>query len=107
MTAQPILTSAVVHHVLGSVRTGGTRSLPAACSTPCACRAAESEAGHDRGPRNDGFRYDSSARDFVPGRPVMDLINILLLIVGGILAISALIVAKKPDAKELIDKLVP
>lgn len=37
----------------------------------------------------------------------MDLINILLLIVGGILAISALIVAKKPDAKELIDKLVP
>jgi preprotein translocase subunit Sss1 len=37
----------------------------------------------------------------------MDLINILLLIVGGILAISALIVAKKPDAKEWIDKLVP
>ena len=37
----------------------------------------------------------------------MDLINILLLIVGVILAISALIVAKKPDAKELIDKLVP
>jgi preprotein translocase subunit Sss1 len=37
----------------------------------------------------------------------MDLINVLLLIVGGILAISALIVAKKPDAKEWIDKLVP
>jgi hypothetical protein len=37
----------------------------------------------------------------------MVFINILLLIVGGILAISALIVAKKPDAKELIDKLVP
>jgi len=37
----------------------------------------------------------------------MVFINILLLIVGGILAISALIVAKKPDAKELLDKLVP
>lgn len=37
----------------------------------------------------------------------MVFINVLLLIVGGILAISALIVAKKPDAKELIDKLVP
>jgi hypothetical protein len=37
----------------------------------------------------------------------MDLINILLLIAGGILATSALIVAKKPDAKPWIDKLVP
>ena len=37
----------------------------------------------------------------------MDLINPLLLIVAGILAISGLIVAKKPNAKELIDKLVP
>jgi hypothetical protein len=37
----------------------------------------------------------------------MELINALVLIVGGILAVSGLIVAKKPDAKELIDKLVP
>jgi hypothetical protein len=37
----------------------------------------------------------------------MDLINVVLLILAGILAISSLIVAKKPDAKELIDKLVP
>ena len=37
----------------------------------------------------------------------MDLINTLLLIVGGILAISGLIVTKKPDAKAMIDKLVP
>ena len=37
----------------------------------------------------------------------MDLIDPLLLIVGGILAVSGLIVAKKPDAKALIDKLVP
>jgi len=37
----------------------------------------------------------------------MDLIHSLLLIVGGILAVSGLIVAKKPNAKELIDKLVP
>ena len=37
----------------------------------------------------------------------MELINALVLIVGGNLAVSGLIVAKKPDAKELIDKLVP
>ena len=37
----------------------------------------------------------------------MELINALVLIVGGILAVSGLIVAKKPDAKDLIDKLVP
>jgi len=37
----------------------------------------------------------------------MDIINALLLIVGGVLAISGLIVAQAPNAKELIDKLVP
>jgi uncharacterized membrane protein len=37
----------------------------------------------------------------------MDLINVLLLIVGGILALSGLIVAKQPNAKDMIDKLVP
>jgi hypothetical protein len=37
----------------------------------------------------------------------MELINALVLIAGGILAASGLIVAKKPDAKQLIDKLVP
>jgi uncharacterized membrane protein len=37
----------------------------------------------------------------------MDLINALLLIAAGLLATSALIVAKKPDAKQLLDKLVP
>jgi len=37
----------------------------------------------------------------------MDLINPLLLILGGILAVSGLVVAKKPSAKELIDKLMP
>jgi hypothetical protein len=37
----------------------------------------------------------------------MDFINALALIVGGILSVSGLIVAKKPNAKELIDKLVP
>jgi hypothetical protein len=37
----------------------------------------------------------------------MDLLNPLLLLVAGILAISGLIVAKKPNAKELLDKLVP
>jgi hypothetical protein len=37
----------------------------------------------------------------------MDLITPVLLIVGSILAISGLIIAKKPDAKALIDKLSP
>jgi len=37
----------------------------------------------------------------------MDWLHILLLLAGGILAISSLIVAKKPDAKAMIDKLVP
>jgi hypothetical protein len=37
----------------------------------------------------------------------MELINALLLVAGGILAVSSLIVAKKPDAQKLIDKLVP
>ena len=37
----------------------------------------------------------------------MELINALVLIAGGILAVSSLIVAKKPDAQRLIDKLVP
>lgn len=37
----------------------------------------------------------------------MDLITPILLILGGILAISGLIIAKKPDAKALIDKLSP
>lgn len=40
----------------------------------------------------------------------MDLIyfmNVIALIAGGILAVSGLIVAKKPDAKRLINRLVP
>lgn len=35
------------------------------------------------------------------------LLNIIALGAGGILAASGLIVARKPDAKQLIDKLVP
>jgi len=37
----------------------------------------------------------------------MDLITPVLLILGSILAISGLIISKKPDAKALIDKLSP
>ena len=37
----------------------------------------------------------------------MDFIQPLLLIVGGIIAISSLIIAKKPNAKAMIDKLTP
>jgi hypothetical protein len=37
----------------------------------------------------------------------METINALVLIAGGILAVSSLIVAKKPDAQKLIDKLLP
>ena len=35
------------------------------------------------------------------------LVNIILGILGGILAAAALIVSKKPNAKQLIDKLTP
>jgi uncharacterized membrane protein YwaF len=35
------------------------------------------------------------------------LLNVIALILGGLLAASGLIIAKKPNAKELIDKLVP
>ncbi len=37
----------------------------------------------------------------------MDWLHIILLLAGGVLAISGLIVAKKPDAKAMLDKLVP
>lgn len=37
----------------------------------------------------------------------MDWILPLLLLAGGVLAASALIVAKKPDARQLIDKIAP
>ncbi len=37
----------------------------------------------------------------------MDYIEPFLLILGGILAASSLIVAKKPDAKEMIAKIAP
>ena len=34
-------------------------------------------------------------------------LNAIVVILGGILAVSALIISKKPDAKQLIDKLTP
>ncbi|HEU0036103.1 MAG TPA: hypothetical protein VFQ53_36070 [Kofleriaceae bacterium] len=37
----------------------------------------------------------------------ISLVLELLLILGGVLALSGLIVAQKPDAKKYIDKLVP
>jgi hypothetical protein len=37
----------------------------------------------------------------------MDIVTPVLLLLGGILASSSLIIAKKPDAKGLIDKLTP
>ncbi len=37
----------------------------------------------------------------------MAWINIIVLFVGGVLAASGFIIAKKPDAKQHIDKLVP
>ena len=37
----------------------------------------------------------------------MDVLNAIAVILGSILAISGLIIAKKPDAKQLIDKLSP
>ncbi|MBA2541251.1 MAG: hypothetical protein H0V17_16535 [Deltaproteobacteria bacterium] len=38
---------------------------------------------------------------------IISILFELLLIVGGIVAASSLIVAKKPDAKAILDKLVP
>ncbi len=37
----------------------------------------------------------------------MGWLHIILMLAGGILGISGLIVAKKPDAKAMIEKLVP
>jgi hypothetical protein len=37
----------------------------------------------------------------------MDIINAVVVILGGILAVSGLIIAKKPDAKAMIEKLTP
>jgi len=37
----------------------------------------------------------------------MDIINALLLILGGILGLSGFIVVKRPDLKPQIDKLMP
>ena len=35
------------------------------------------------------------------------MLSAIIAILGGILAASSLIIAKKPNAKELIDKLTP
>lgn len=41
------------------------------------------------------------------GFDALVFVNIILGILGGVLAAAALIVSKKPDAKALIDKLTP
>ena len=38
---------------------------------------------------------------------VLSTLNAVVVIVGGLLAISGLIIANKPDAKQIIDKLTP
>lgn len=38
---------------------------------------------------------------------VLTIIFCILLVLGGVLALSGLIVARKPNAKEILDKLVP
>ena len=38
---------------------------------------------------------------------LLTFLNALVVIAGGLLAVSALIIANKPDAKQLIDKLTP
>ena len=40
-------------------------------------------------------------------QPYLYDINAVVLILGGILAVSALLVAQKPNAQQMIDKLVP
>jgi hypothetical protein len=38
---------------------------------------------------------------------MLEIVNAIAVLLGGVLAISGLIIAKKPDAKALIDKLSP
>jgi hypothetical protein len=38
---------------------------------------------------------------------VLTTLNSVIVILGGILAVSGLIIANKPDAKQIIDKLTP
>jgi hypothetical protein len=38
---------------------------------------------------------------------VLSTLNSVIVILGGILAVSGLIIANKPDAKQIIDKLTP
>jgi hypothetical protein len=38
---------------------------------------------------------------------VLTTLNAVIVILGGILAVSGLIIANKPDAKQIIDKLTP
>jgi hypothetical protein len=38
---------------------------------------------------------------------VLSTLNAVIVILGGILAVSGLIIANKPDAKQIIDKLTP
>jgi len=38
---------------------------------------------------------------------MIEILNAIAVLLGGVLAISGLIIAKKPDAKQLIDKLSP
>jgi hypothetical protein len=61
-------------------------------------------ASHD----DPGIR-STSARNFtrVHREGVMNWLHIILMLAGGLLGISGLVVAKKPDAKKLIDQLVP
>lgn len=40
-------------------------------------------------------------------QPLLFDINAIVLVLGGILALSALIVAQKPNARQLIDRLTP
>jgi hypothetical protein len=56
--------------------------------------------------------YDPELRDLAAheGGPVyraLGIIFMILLFLGGVLALSNLIVSKRPDAKRIIDKLVP
>jgi hypothetical protein len=38
---------------------------------------------------------------------VLIVLNAIVVILGGVLALSGLIIAQKPDAKQIIDKLTP
>ena len=55
--------------------------------------------------RGEQATYDAPLGGTLMDHDVLLLVNIILGVLGGVLAAAALIISKKPDAKQYIDKL--